>query len=146
MYVNYGLIISIIASILGIVLGNLLIGNYFLEMEMVYYEIPYYNIVTIPLVYEVAVGIVAIITLVTYLSCRKILGGACEIQQANLKSAGSLGRQVWLQELSQGDSENCQRRIWQIHLYQPLQRSHHRIPDLPGYPQIQYNYCHVTAG
>ncbi|HCC04629.1 MAG TPA: hypothetical protein DEP51_07290, partial [Clostridiales bacterium] len=73
MYVNYGLFISIIASILGIVLGNLLIGNYFLEMEMVYYEIPYYNIVTIPLVYEVAVGIVAIITLVTYLSCRKIL-------------------------------------------------------------------------
>ena len=73
MYVNYGLFISIIASILGIVLGNLLIGNYFLEMEMVYYEIPYYNIVTIPLVYEVAVGIVIIITLVTYLSCRKIL-------------------------------------------------------------------------
>ena len=73
MYVNYGLFISIIASILGIVLGNLLIGNYFLEMEMVYYEIPYYNIVTIPLVYEVAVGIVIVITLVTYLSCRKIL-------------------------------------------------------------------------
>ncbi len=73
MYVNYGLFISVIASVLGIVLGNLLIGNFFLEMEMVYYEIPYYNIVTIPLVYEVAVGIVLIITLVTYLSCRKIL-------------------------------------------------------------------------
>lgn len=73
MYVNYGLFISVIASILGIVLGNLLIGKYFLEMEMVYYEIPYYNIITIPLVYEVAVGIVVIITLVTYLSCRKIL-------------------------------------------------------------------------
>ena len=40
---------------------------------MVYYEIPYYNIITIPLVYEVAVGIVIVITLVTYLSCRKIL-------------------------------------------------------------------------
>lgn len=73
MYVNYGLFISVIASFLGIVLGNLLIGKYFLEMEMVYYEIPYYNIVTIPLVYEVAVGIVVIITIVTYLSCRKIL-------------------------------------------------------------------------
>lgn len=73
MYVNYGLFISIIASVLGIVLGNLIIGNFFLEMEMVYYEIPYYNIVTIPLVYEVAVGIVIVITLVTYLSCRKIL-------------------------------------------------------------------------
>ena len=73
MYVNYGLFISIIASVLGIVFGNLIIGNFFLEMEMVYYEIPYYNIVTIPLVYEVAVGIVIVITLVTYLSCRKIL-------------------------------------------------------------------------
>lgn len=89
MYVNYGLFISIIASILGIVIGNLLIGNYFLEMEMVYYEIPYYNIVTIPLVYEVAIGIVIIITLVTYLSCRKILkepaATALRVERPNVK-------------------------------------------------------------
>ena len=73
MYVNYGFFISVLASILGIALGNLTIGNLFLKMEMVYYEIPYYNIVTIPLVYEVAIGIVIVITLVTYLSCRRIL-------------------------------------------------------------------------
>ena len=73
MYVNYGFFISVIASVLGIVLGNLLIGNFFLEMEMEYYEIPYYNIVTIPLVYYVAIAIIIVITLVTYLSCRKIL-------------------------------------------------------------------------
>ena len=73
MYVNYGFFISVIASILGIILGNFLIGNFFLEMEMEYYEIPYYNITTIPLVYEVALAIIVIITLVTYLSCRKIL-------------------------------------------------------------------------
>ena len=73
MYVNYGFFISIIASVLGVLLGNLLIGKYFLEMEMVYYEIPYYNIVTIPLVYYVAIGIIIVITSVTYLSCRKIL-------------------------------------------------------------------------
>jgi len=73
MYVNYGFFISVIASVLGIVLGNCLIGNFFLKMEMEYYEIPYYNIVTIPLVYEVAIAIVAVITIVTYLSCRKIL-------------------------------------------------------------------------
>jgi putative ABC transport system permease protein len=42
-------------------------------MEMEYYEIPYYNIVTIPLVYGVAIAIIIVITLVTYLSCRKIL-------------------------------------------------------------------------
>ncbi|MBR3249534.1 MAG: ABC transporter permease [Clostridia bacterium] len=73
MYVNYGFFISVIASILGIILGNLLIGKFFLEMEMEYYEIPYYNITTIPLVYGVAIGIIIVITLVTYLSCRKIL-------------------------------------------------------------------------
>ena len=73
MYVNYGFFISVIAGVLGIVLGNLLIGNFFLEMEMEYYEIPYYNIVTIPLVYYVAIAIIIVITLVTYLSCRKIL-------------------------------------------------------------------------
>ena len=73
MYVNYGFFISVIASILGIVLGNLLIGNFFLEMEMKFYEIPYYNIVTIPLVYYVAITIIIVITLATYLSCRKIL-------------------------------------------------------------------------
>ena len=73
MYVNYGLFISAIASILGIILGNLVIGKFFLEMEMEYYEIPYYNIVTIPLVYGVAIAIIIVITLVTYLSCRKIL-------------------------------------------------------------------------
>ena len=73
MYVNYGLYISIIASILGIILGNLLIGNFFLETEMDYYEMPYYEIVTIPLVYYMAIGIVFVITFVTYASCRKIL-------------------------------------------------------------------------
>ena len=73
MYVNYGLVLSIIASILGIILGNLIIGNMFLEEEMSYYEIPVYKITTIPAVYYMAIGIVFVITFVTYLSCRKIL-------------------------------------------------------------------------
>lgn len=73
MYVGYGLFISIVAGILGIILGNLLIGNTFLKMEMDYYEIPYYNIKTLPIVYYVTIGIVAVVTLVTYLSCRKVL-------------------------------------------------------------------------
>ena len=73
MYVNYGLSIALIASVLGIILGNVLIGNFFLEMEMSYYEIPTYSITTIPLVYYVSIAIVVVITLVTYLSCRKIL-------------------------------------------------------------------------
>ena len=73
MYVNYGLFISVIASVLGLVLGKISIGNAFLEMEMVYYEMPYYDIVIIPLVYKVTITIILVITAVTYLSCRKIL-------------------------------------------------------------------------
>ena len=89
MYVNYGLFISIIASCLGVILGNLLIGKFFLEMEMVYYEIPYYNTIIIPLVYEVAIAIVVLITFVTYLSCRKILrepvAQALRVERPNVK-------------------------------------------------------------
>jgi len=73
MYVNYGFLLSVVASILGIILGNQIIGKFFLKMEMEFYEIPYYSIVTIPKVYYVAIGIVILITLITYLSCRKIL-------------------------------------------------------------------------
>ena len=73
MYVSYGLFISVVASIIGIVLGKLTFGNLFLQMEMDYYEIPYYHVAVKPIVYYVAVGVTAAITLVTYLSCRKVL-------------------------------------------------------------------------
>ena len=42
-------------------------------MEMSYFEIPVYNTVILPMVYILAVGVVILITVVTYLSCRKIL-------------------------------------------------------------------------
>lgn len=73
MYINYGLFISLLASVLGFIFGNLLIGNTFLEMEMSYYEMPYYQTSLLPITYYVAIGIIVIITLVTYLSCRKVL-------------------------------------------------------------------------
>ena len=89
MYVCYGLFISIIAAVLGIVLGNEIIGKSFLRMEMDYYEIPYYNTITIPLVYYVSIGIVVLITVVTYLSCRKVLkepaAQALRIERPNIK-------------------------------------------------------------
>ncbi len=89
MYVNYGLFISIIASILGILLGKISIGNTFLEMEMVYYEMPYYDIVIIPLVYKVTIAIIIVITAVAYLSCRKILkepvAEALRVERPNVK-------------------------------------------------------------
>ena len=73
LYVNYGFIISLVASILGLVVGNFTLGKFFMNMEMEYFEIPVYNTILLPIVYELAIGVILIVTLVTYLSCRKIL-------------------------------------------------------------------------
>lgn len=72
-YVSYGFYISLLASILGILLGKFLLGNFFLNMEAEYFEIPVYNTIILPVVYILAIIVVIIITIVTYLSCRGIL-------------------------------------------------------------------------
>ena len=58
---------------LGIVLGAALIGRFFLNMEMDYFEMPQAHIVLVHLVYAVAAACVLVIVLVTWLSCRRIL-------------------------------------------------------------------------
>lgn len=70
---SYGFYISLIASALGILVGNFVLGKFFLQMEMGYFEVPVYNTVILPIVYILAVFVVIAITLVTYLSCRGIL-------------------------------------------------------------------------
>ena len=72
-YVSYGFYISLIASILGIIAGRFILGGFFLNMEMSYFEIPVYSTIIIPEVYYLAVIVVVLITAVTYLSCRRIL-------------------------------------------------------------------------
>ncbi len=72
-YISYNLVLSIVAAIAGIILGALTIGKFFLDMEMNYFEMPDAHLVVLPVVYVVAVGCVAVIVLVTWLSCRKIL-------------------------------------------------------------------------
>ena len=72
-YLNYGFYISLLASALGIIVGDYILGDYFLEMEMSYFEVPVYHTVTIPLVYILAVSVVIIITFVTFLSTIKVL-------------------------------------------------------------------------
>lgn len=72
-YVGYGFIISLVASIVGLLVGRYALGTFFLNMEMSYFEIPVYNTVLIPVVYILAIAVVVLITLVTYLSCRSIL-------------------------------------------------------------------------
>lgn len=72
-YVSYGFYISLIASVLGIVIGTLTLGNFFLNMEMEYFEMPEYSTVIHQVVYILAVIVVLLVTFVTYLSCRKVL-------------------------------------------------------------------------
>ena len=72
-YLNYGFYISFFASVLGIIVGDYILGGYFLEMEMSYFEVPSYHTVTIPLVYILAISVVVLITLVTFLSTIKVL-------------------------------------------------------------------------
>lgn len=72
-YVGYGFYISLLASLLGILLGNFVLGDFFLNMEMSYFEVPVYNTVVLPIVYILAIGVVILITAITYLSCRNIL-------------------------------------------------------------------------
>ena len=72
-YVGYGFIISLIASVAGLFAGKFALGGFFLNTEMSYFEVPVYNTVLISVVYILATAVVALITLVTYLSCRSIL-------------------------------------------------------------------------
>lgn len=72
-YVGYGFIISLVASVVGLLVGKYGLGTFFLNMEMSYFEVPVYNTVLIPVVYILAIAVVALITLVTYLSCISIL-------------------------------------------------------------------------
>ena len=72
-YVSYGFVISLVASALGLILGNRIIGSFFMNMEMEYFEIPVNSTVLLPIVYELSMVVILIVTFVTYLSCRSIL-------------------------------------------------------------------------
>lgn len=72
-YISYGFIISLFASVLGLILGNFVLGRFFMNMEMEYFAIPDYSTILVPVVYILAIMVVLVVTLVTYLSCRSIL-------------------------------------------------------------------------
>ena len=72
-YISYNFVLSIAASVLGIIAGLLFIGRFFLNMEMEYFEMPEAHTVILPIVYIVTACCIAVIVLITWLSCRKIL-------------------------------------------------------------------------
>ncbi len=72
-YVGYGLWISILASLLGLIIGPLFIGNLFMGMEMEYFQIPNGKPTVSTSSFIVAIMVVVVVSIVTYITCRKEL-------------------------------------------------------------------------
>ena len=72
-YIGYGFWISIIASIIGLILGYYFIGNVFIGLEMAFFEIPNGSPAINIKCYIVAILVVLAVSLITYITGRKIL-------------------------------------------------------------------------
>ncbi len=89
LYIGYGLLISLIAVLLGIVVGAHTIGLFFMNMIVSVYEIPEYSI-TIPNdAYIIGAIFVLLICAITYLSCKSELKGKpADILHVKLENMG----------------------------------------------------------
>lgn len=72
-YIGYGFWISLVAAILGVVVGYFGIGNFFIGMEMSFFEIPNGKPVLDISCFICAICVVICVVLVTYLTCRNHL-------------------------------------------------------------------------
>ena len=72
-YVGFGFWTGLLGVVTGTIAGSLSIGNVFLAEQMDMFIVPEYSLSLRPVIFLADIGIIAAITLVTYLSCRKIL-------------------------------------------------------------------------
>lgn len=72
-YIGYGFWISIFASILGLILGYYLIGRIFINLEMEFFEIPNGVPAMDPSSYLVALIVILVVGIITYIAGRSIL-------------------------------------------------------------------------
>lgn len=72
-YLGYGFWVSLAGVISGIVIGFFLIGNFFMALQMAFFEIPNGRPVLTPASYFVGLLVIFSITLTTFLSSRTIL-------------------------------------------------------------------------
>lgn len=72
-YVSYGFWIALAGAVFGLILGPLLLGNFFIAMEYEYFEIPFYAVKIDFWAIILSILTVVTICLATYLSCRSIL-------------------------------------------------------------------------
>ena len=72
-YIGYGLWISIFASIIGLILGYVFIGNVFINLEMEFFEIPNGHPAMNISSYYIALAVIGIVAAITYITGRSIL-------------------------------------------------------------------------
>ena len=72
-YIGYGFWISLLASIAGLILGYYFIGKIFINLEMAFFEIPNGHPVINNKSYVVAILVILVVSLITYITGRKIL-------------------------------------------------------------------------
>ena len=72
-YVGYGFWIATFAAIVGLIVGPLFIGNLFIGMEMSYFQVPNGKAAVSNSSFLVAIAVVLIVSLVTYITCRSEL-------------------------------------------------------------------------
>ena len=72
-YIGYGFWISIFASLMGLILGYYVIGNVFINLEMAFFEIPNGHPAMNITSYYVAIIVIGIVAIITYITGRSIL-------------------------------------------------------------------------
>ena len=72
-YISYGFWISVLASIIGLLLGYYFIGTTFMNLQMEFFEIPNGYPSMASKSYLVAITVILIVILITYITGRKIL-------------------------------------------------------------------------
>ena len=72
-YMGYGFWISIVASIVGLVLGYYFIGTVFMNLQMDFFEIPNGHPVMDVSCYYVTCLVILAVALITFITCRSIL-------------------------------------------------------------------------
>ncbi len=94
-YVGFGLVTGLLGVIIGTIVGAVTIGTLFLNKQMDMFLVPEYGLSMRPIVFIVGAGILLVITLVTYLSCRKILkepaAQALRVERPKVKVRKNIG-------------------------------------------------------
>lgn len=72
-YVSYGFWVSLVGAALGIILGKYFLGSVFLNLEMSFFEIPNGKVFINPKTYLVALLVIIVISIITFMTSYKEL-------------------------------------------------------------------------